>query len=183
MDILCVPCIVWNICWYQYASYVHIKVFGNPLNVWSDIGTKTHKEKIQQYATMYQNFIIPYFYEAQHVSDDTPPIIRSLKLHWQPLVFHTCRVVGRVAGGRCQAQYDSAWQSPPTTRPTTFHLWKTRGCQCSFRLLMMGGVSPETCWASYKYGIIKFWYIVASCWIFSLWNVLWCTDPRTSNRH
>ena len=48
----------------------------------------------------------------------------------------------------------------------TFHLWKTRGSQCSFRLLMMGGVSPETCWASYKYGIIEFWYIVASCWIF-----------------
>jgi hypothetical protein len=31
---------------------------------------------------------------------------------------------------------------------------------------MMGGMLPETCWASYKYGIIKFWYIVASCWIF-----------------
>jgi hypothetical protein len=30
---------------------------------------------------------------------------------------------------------------------------------------MMGGVSPEIYWASYKYGIIKFWYIVASCWI------------------
>jgi hypothetical protein len=30
----------------------------------------------------------------------------------------------------------------------------------------MGGVLPETCCASYKYGIIKFWYIVASCWIF-----------------
>jgi len=29
----------------------------------------------------------------------------------------------------------------------------------------MGGVSPETCWASYKYEI-KFWYTVASCWIF-----------------
>jgi hypothetical protein len=27
---------------------------------------------------MYQNFIIPYLYEAQHVSGDTPPIIRSL---------------------------------------------------------------------------------------------------------
>jgi len=27
-------------------------------------------------------------------------------------------------------------------------------------------VSTETCWTSYKYGIIKFWYIVASCWIF-----------------
>jgi len=25
-----------------------------------------------------------------------------------------------------------------------------------FRLLMMGGVSPETCWALYKYGLIKF---------------------------
>ena len=28
---------------------------------------------------------------------------------------------------------------------------KTRDCQCSFRLLMMGGVSPETCWASKKW--------------------------------
>jgi len=26
-------------------------------------------------------FIIPHLYEAQHVSGDTPPIIRSLKLH------------------------------------------------------------------------------------------------------
>jgi putative alpha-1,2-mannosidase len=26
------------------------------------------------------NFIIPYLYEAQHVSGDTPPIIKSLKL-------------------------------------------------------------------------------------------------------
>jgi len=35
---------------------------------------------------MYQHFIIPYLYEAQHVSGDTLHIIRSLKLHWQPLV-------------------------------------------------------------------------------------------------
>jgi hypothetical protein len=35
---------------------------------------------------VYQNFIIPYLYEAQHVSGDTPPIIRSLNLYWQPLV-------------------------------------------------------------------------------------------------
>jgi len=52
---------------------------------------------------MYQNFIIPFLYEVQHVSGDTPPIIRSLKLHWQPLVFHTWKVVGHVVGGRCQA--------------------------------------------------------------------------------
>jgi len=48
---------------------------------------------------MYQNFIIPYLYEAQHVLEDTLPITRSLKLHWQPLVFHTWKDVGRVVGG------------------------------------------------------------------------------------
>jgi len=32
---------------------------------------------------------IPCLYEAQHVSGDIPPIFRSLKLHWQPLVLHT----------------------------------------------------------------------------------------------
>jgi hypothetical protein len=48
------------------------------------------------------NFIIPCLYEAQHVSGDTPPIIRSIKLHWQPLVLHTWKVVGRVVGGRRQ---------------------------------------------------------------------------------
>jgi hypothetical protein len=100
------------------------------------------------------NFIIPYWYEAQYVSGDILPIIRSLKLHWQPLVFHMWKVVGCVFGGRFQAQ--CAWQRPSTTRPTTFHVWKTRGCQCSFRLLMMGSVSSETYWASYQYGIIKF---------------------------
>jgi hypothetical protein len=63
-----------------------------------------HKVKIQQDAIMYQNFIIPYLYEAQHVSGNTPPIIRSLKLRWQPLVFHMWKVVGRVVGRRCQAQ-------------------------------------------------------------------------------
>jgi len=39
------------------------------------------KKKIQQDARLYQNGIIPYLYEAQHVSGDTPLIIRSLKLH------------------------------------------------------------------------------------------------------
>ena len=54
---------------------------------------------------MYQNFIIPSLYEAQHVSSDTPAIIRSLKLHWQPLVFHTWKVVGHVVGRRCQVHH------------------------------------------------------------------------------
>jgi hypothetical protein len=125
---------------------------------------------------MYHNFIILYLYEAQRVSSDTPSIIRSLKLHWHPLVFHTWKVVGRVDCGCCQ--------SPPTTRPSTVHVCKTRYCQCSFRLLMMGGVSLETCWASYKYGILKFWYIIAFCWIY-LYELYYDAryDPRTSSSY
>jgi hypothetical protein len=46
----------------------------------TDNGHSSHR-KIQQDATAYQNFIIPYLYKAQHVSDDTTLIIRSLKLH------------------------------------------------------------------------------------------------------
>jgi len=38
-------------------------------------------------------FIIPYLYEAQPVSGDTPPIIRSLKLHWKPLIFHSGKLL------------------------------------------------------------------------------------------
>jgi uncharacterized protein (DUF2126 family) len=53
---------------------------------------------------MYQHFIIPYLYDAHRVSGDKPPIIRSLKLHWQHLVFYTWKVDGHVVGGRCQAQ-------------------------------------------------------------------------------
>jgi len=63
---------------------------------------------MQQYTRI---FIVPYLYKPQNVSGDTPPIIRSLKLYWQPLVFHTWKVVGHVVGGRCQAQ--CAWQRPP----------------------------------------------------------------------
>jgi len=82
--------------------------------------------------------------EARHVSGDTPPIIRSLKLHKQPLVLHTFQVVRRAVVGRCQVAYtlpDNVQQ---------LHVCKTRGCQCSFRVLMMGGVSSETCRASFN---------------------------------
>jgi hypothetical protein len=40
--------------------------------------------------------------EVQHVLGDTPPIIRSLKLHKQPLVLQTWKVVGHAVVGRCQ---------------------------------------------------------------------------------
>jgi len=49
--------------------------------------------------------------EAEHVSDDPPPIIRSLKLHIEPLALHTWKVVGRAVVGRCQVAY-ATWQRP-----------------------------------------------------------------------
>jgi len=70
------------------------------------------------------------------------------------------KVVGRVADGRCQR-----FQRPPATVQQPSMYEKPEAASAVFRLLMMGGVSPETCRASYKYGIIKFCYIVASCWI------------------
>jgi len=79
-------------------------------------------------------FLILILDEAQHVSGDTPPIIRSLKLHKHPLVLHTWKVVRHAAVGRCQVAY-ATWQHPTTARPATFHVCKTRGCLCSFRLL------------------------------------------------
>ena len=39
-----------------------------------------------------------------------------------------------------------------------------------FELLMMGGVSPETCWAIKKHWNNKCYYKVASCW-FCLWDL------------
>jgi len=35
-----------------------------------------------------------------------------------------------------------------------------------FELLMMGGVSPETCWAIKKHWNNKLYYTFASCWFF-----------------
>jgi len=55
-------------------------------------------------------------YEAQHVSGYTPPIIRSQKLHWQPLVLHTWKVVGCAVAGRCQVAY-ATWHRPTTAHP------------------------------------------------------------------
>jgi hypothetical protein len=64
--------------------------------------------------------VISYLYEAQHVSGDTSPIIRSLKLHSQPLVFHTWRVVGSVVAGGCQVEYDTLSDSVQELQPSTY---------------------------------------------------------------
>jgi hypothetical protein len=117
--------------------------------------------KIQQDAIMYQNFIILYLYEAQHDSGDTPPIIRNLKPHWQPLVFHTWCVVGHVVGGHCQAQYNkilihccilmdfSLWivlwcMDPRTSRCQTFLVYLA-SCKTAKSNSFVTSVHPSVC--------------------------------------
>jgi len=46
---------------------------------------------------------------------------------------------------------------------------------------MMGGVSPETCWAVKKHWNNKFFYTVASCWFF-LWDNRWVARTRNDGR-
>jgi hypothetical protein len=136
-------------------------------------------KKIQQDAAVYQNFI-SYLYEAQRVSGDTPPIVRSLKLHTQPLVLHTWRVVGHVFAG--------CWQRPATTyrycylppsRQVAVTVWKMPAaiaagssngvknarccryrCMCSWWWLE---VPLKTCRAVTRFNKL---YNVASCWIY-----------------
>ena len=61
-----------------------------------------------------------------------------------------------------------------------------------FELLMMSGVSLETCWAIKKYWNNKFYYTVASCWLFlyELYNdarihehQLYNSHSKVSNKH
>jgi hypothetical protein len=64
---------------------------------------------------MYQN-CISYLYKVQHVSGDTPPIIRSLKLHRQSLDLYTWKVVGR-----CQvATLPDSVQQQHVRQPSTY---------------------------------------------------------------
>jgi hypothetical protein len=89
---------------------------------------------------------------------------------------HMWKVVGLAGVGRCQVGY-ATWQRPTAARPTTFHVCRTRDCLCSFRLLMMGGVSPETCWASLK---IKNNKILIQCCILLVFLCKNCTMMHES---
>ena len=80
---------------------------------------------IQKNPTRWNNvskFIIPHLYEALHVSGDTPPIIKSLKLHRKTMVLYTWKVVGRVVAGPCQADYtlNDSVQQLHIQQPSTY---------------------------------------------------------------
>jgi hypothetical protein len=46
---------------------------------------------------------------------------------------------------------------------------------------MMGGVSPETCWAINKHWNNKFYYTVASCWLFLLNPLKYSEKSKAEN--
>jgi len=69
-----------------------------------------------------------------------------------------------MVAGRC----DGWVGTQPSQRPATINV-KPEAAITVFQLLILGGVSPETCWAIKKHWNNKFYYTVASCW-FILWD-------------
>jgi hypothetical protein len=103
--------------------------------------------------------------EAQHVSGDTLPIIRSLKLHKQPLVLHnttegcrtcSCWTSDNVLPDNVQQLHvrQPSTHAKPEAAYAILGSWWWAVCYLKHAELHL------------KQGIIKFWYTVASCWVF-----------------
>jgi hypothetical protein len=58
-----------------------IRNFTQKLDVRGSVRHSKIRTKNPTRCNSVSKFIIPYLYEAQHISGETPPIIRSLKLH------------------------------------------------------------------------------------------------------
>ena len=146
-----------NVKWYSQTTIVYkLDVRGSVHH--STILTEKKTNKMQQCIKIWLFLILN---EAQHVSDDTPPIIRSLKLHKQPLDLHTWKVVGHAVVGRCQVAYALLFlilseaqhvlsDTPSIIRslklhkqPLDLHTWKVVGhavvrrCQVAYALLFL----------------------------------------------
>ena len=93
---------------------------------------------------------------AQHVSGDTSPIIRGSKTVIVASGFTY------VFGCLLPLQWLS--HRSGNRQPKTYV--KPEAAITVFELLMMGGVSLETCWAIKKHWNNKFYYTFASCWFF-----------------
>jgi hypothetical protein len=107
--------------------------------------------------------------EAQHVSGDTSPIIRSLKLHKLPLVSHTWKVFGRAVVGCCQVAYERvqctlSCATRHVQQPSTYA--KPEAACAVLGSWWWVVCRPKHVELHLKQWIIKFWYTVASCWGF-----------------
>ena len=151
----------------------HVSWQANCANMAKESKCPLHKKKLTRCNNVskfyYSTFIWSSTCSGRHTAHRREP-----KTALAASGFSYVEVVGHVVVGHCQAH--CAWQRPPA-----FQVWKTRGRQCSFWLPTMVGVSPEN-----MLSFIQMWNnkILIHCCIlleFSLWIVLRCTDPRTSN--
>ena len=107
--------------------------------------------KTQQDATAYQNFIIPYFKWSstcfgRHTAHHQKPKTAHVALGFAYVEgCRTCRC-WTLSGSICVRYLTKSKNYTSDNRPRM----QNQRLRCSFRLLMMGGVSPETCWASFK---------------------------------
>jgi hypothetical protein len=93
------------------------------------IGHDESHRKNQQDATAQQNLLSQCFLIAQHISGDTPTIIRSSK----------------TVTAASDFTLSAAAMAEPLQRPATKNYVKPEAAITVFELLMMGGASPEIC--------------------------------------
>ena len=108
----------------------------------------------QQDETVWYNLLFQCFLIAQHVSSDTPLIIRSSKTLTAASGFTYvcgCRQLSWLSHDSCRQPQTYVKPEFPST---------------VFELLMMSGTSLKTCWAIKKHWNNKLYYTVASCWLF-----------------
>ena len=94
----------------------------------------------------------------------TPPRIEpaTLRLVAQCLIQLSHRVLPHIYMFQIPLSHDSCRQPQTCVKP--------EAAITVFEFLMMSGVSLETCWAIKKHWNNKFYYTVASCWLF-LWDL------------
>jgi len=109
---------------------------------------------------MEENLLFWCFLISQHVSGNTPPIVRSTKTAIAASGF--TYIVG------CSPL---RWLTHHSGRQPKMNV-KPEAAITVFELLTMGVVSPETCWAIKKHWNNTFYYTVASFWFF-LWDLIY----------
>jgi len=152
------------------------------------------QRKTQQDARVYQNFIIPYFKWGStcfgwHTAHRQEPNCTSSL--WFCII--SWKVVGHAVLGCCRV---ATWQHPRTAYPTTFHdIMQKQRLLVQLSSWRWAVCRPKHVEPHLKKGIIKFWYTVASCWVFPCKNCIMmhrstnikfinyvCSKPRTGHK-